>query len=282
MPKKSFTDILNRYYKLSIIIVLIIGSIATYLTYEKVKEENKEELLTNISVIANTLNWQEIKTLNGNALDLNNPNYKILKNKLEKINSLNKQSRFLYLWTYRENKIVFLVDSEPTNSEDYSPPGQIYDEATELDKNVLLGIQKNGVEFSEDRWGHWLTALVPILDDNQNIVAVLGVDMDSKVYWNNIYTNIAIPILSTIFVLLIMIIGLILKQKENQYLTLKEKLLSTARHELRAPLTALSWLTETMLNDQEKLNKESVEDIKNIHTKIGQLKDNVNKIIEEK
>lgn len=282
MPKKSFTDILNRYYIISIIIVLIIGFVATYLTYKKVKEENQEELLTNISIIANTLNWQDIKTLNGNSLDLNNPNYKVLKNKLEKINSLNNKNRFLYLWTYRDNKVLFLVDSEPTNSEDYSPPGQIYDEATELDKNVLLGIQKNGIEFSEDRWGHWLTALVPILDENQNIVAVLGVDMDSKVYWNNIYTTIAIPILSTLFVLLIIIIGLILKQKENQYLALKEKLISVARHELRAPLTALSWLTETMLNDQEKLNNESIENIKNIHIKIGQLKDNVNKIIEEK
>lgn len=279
MQNKSLTDILNKYYKISILVVLGIGIFATYLTYQKTVKETKEELLTNVSIIANTLNPNDIKTLVGNENDLNNPNYIAIKNKLEKINSLNDENRFLYLWNYRNGEVVFLVDSEPTNSEDYSPPGQVYDEATDLDKDVLLGIKKNGIEFSEDRWGHWLTALVPILDENQNIVAVLGIDMDSKIYSNTIYTNIAIPILSTIFVLIIIIIGLILRKKENEYLNLKEKLLSTARHELRAPLTALSWLTETMLNDNNNLNQEN---IKNINTKVNELKNNVNKIIEEK
>lgn len=279
MQNKSLNDILNKYYKISILVVLGIGIFATYLTYQKTVKETKEELLTNVSIIANTLNPNDIKTLVGNENDLNNPNYIAIKNKLEKINSLNDENRFLYLWNYRNGEVVFLVDSEPTNSEDYSPPGQVYDEATDLDKDVLLGIKKNGIEFSEDRWGHWLTALVPILDENQNIVAVLGIDMDSKIYSNTIYTNIAIPILSTIFVLIIIIIGLILRKKENEYLNLKEKLLSTARHELRAPLTALSWLTETMLNDNNNLNQEN---IKNINTKVNELKNNVNKIIEEK
>ena len=120
------------------------------------------------------------------------------------------------------------------------------------------------------------------MDDNQNIVAVLGVDMDSKVYWNNIYTNIAIPILSTIFVLLIMIIGLILKQKKINTNFKRKKLLSTARHELQSSPNSTLVAHGNDVKRSKKIKQRKRRRYKNIHTKIGQLKDNVNKIIEEK
>lgn len=282
MSKNSFSNIFNKYYISSIFIILAIGTVASFLTYKKVSTNTQEELLRKVSIIANSLNIEEVKSLKGISSDINNPNYISVKNKLQKIKSLDDKNSFIYLWTYREgNNVVFLVDSEPTTSTDYSPPGQIYDEATELDKNVLLGVVKNGIEFSEDRWGHWLTALVPILDENQNIIAVLGIDMNSKIYYDAVYTTVAIPVLSTIFVLIIIIIGLILQKKENEYLALKEKLLSTARHDLRAPLTGIAWLTESVLNNKDKLDQE-IPNIEIVHKKINELIININKIIEQK
>lgn len=282
MSKNSFSNIFNKYYISSIFIILAIGTVASFLTYKKVSTNTQEELLRKVSIIANSLNIEEVKSLKGISSDINNPNYISVKNKLQKIKSLDDKNSFIYLWTYREgNNVVFLVDSEPTTSTDYSPPGQIYDEATELDKNVLLGVVKNGIEFSEDRWGHWLTALVPILDENQNIIAVLGIDMNSKIYYDAVYTTVAIPVISTIFVLIIIIIGLILQKKENEYLALKEKLLSTARHDLRAPLTGIAWLTESVLNNKDKLDQE-IPNIEIVHKKINELIININKIIEQK
>lgn len=271
---------LTKYYKISILVVFLIGSLATFLTYTKTVKDTKQELLTKVALIANTLNINEIKTLLGNEIDLSNPNYNSLKTKLSKITNIDTENRFAYLWTLKNQKVIFLVDSEPIESNDYSPPGQIYDEATELDKKVLKGELSSSIEFSSDRWGDWLTALVPILDENQNVIAALGIDMESQVFYKNIYTNIAIPILSTIFVLIIIIIGLILRKKENEYINLKEKLLSVARHELRAPLTSLSWLTETMLNNKAEFNEEQKNNITIVHEKVLELVKNVNEIID--
>ncbi|MBP9803031.1 MAG: hypothetical protein KBD14_01845 [Candidatus Pacebacteria bacterium] len=281
MEKKSFTNLFHKYYIISILVVLIIGITATYLTYKQTAKETKEKLLTNVSIIANTLNSEEIKSLTGTTADISNSNYQSIKSKFERIIKLNDDHRFIYLWTYKNEKVVFLIDSENPISTEYSPPGQIYEEATELDKEVLLGLSPRSIEFSQDRWGNWLTALVPILDQNGKVVAVLGIDMNSKVYWNTIYVSLAIPIISTIFILLIIIIGFILRKKENEYIALKEKLLSVARHELRAPLTGLSWLTETMLNNKIK-PEEKNQNLETVHNKIKELIENVNKVIEEK
>lgn len=282
MENKSFTNLFNKYYKISILVVLIIGITASYLTYKQVAKEIERELLTNVSVIANTLNKEEIQSLNGNLTDLENPNYLSIKEKLIKINTINPENRFIYLWIYQDDSVVFLVDSELPTSLDYSPPGQIYEEATDLDKRVLNGEVSSSIEFSSDRWGDWLTALVPILDDTGEVISVLGIDMEAEIYYNNIYRTVIIPILSTIFVLIIILIGLILRKREDEYLILKEKLLSTARHELRAPLTGLSWLTEALLNNKKRMNDEDSKNIEIVHTKVQELIKNVNEIIEKK
>jgi hypothetical protein len=139
MSKNSFTNVFNKYYISSIFVVLIIGTVASFLTYKKVSTNTQEELLRKVSIIANSLNIQEVQSLKGIASDISNPSYISVKNKLQKIKSLDNKNSFIYLWTYLEgNKVVFLADSEPAISTDYSPPGQIYEEATELDKNVLL------------------------------------------------------------------------------------------------------------------------------------------------
>ncbi len=53
--------------------------------------------------------------------------------------------------------VFFLVDSEPPESEDYSPPGQTYPEASA----ILLNTFVSGKETTEgpltDRWGTWVS-----------------------------------------------------------------------------------------------------------------------------
>lgn len=64
-----------------------------------------------------------------------------------------------------------------------SPPGQLYDEATDGLKKVFLN-RKGDVEGPfGDRWGEFISAYYPILDGKgENVVAVLGVDVTSDVW----------------------------------------------------------------------------------------------------
>ena len=76
-----------------------------------------------------------------------------------------------------------------------------------------------------------------------------------------------------------MSIGLFLRRKEKEYITLKEKLFRVATHDLRSPLTGISWLTETTLMNKEGMRKEDVENIETIHQKITELLKSVNELL---
>ncbi|MFA6515146.1 MAG: histidine kinase dimerization/phospho-acceptor domain-containing protein [Candidatus Paceibacterota bacterium] len=278
MNNKPSNKLFSWYYTTIIVVVLITGIVATVWTYRSVSYNAKKNLLVNISSVAGAFDPSDFKSLTGTESDLKNTYYISLKNKLEKIRRLNENVRFIYFWGYREDKIYFMVDSETSSSVDYSPPGQIYEEATQVEKQVLLRELPSAIEFNEDRWGSWLTALVPIVD-GEKVIAVMGVDMSSSKYFENVYTYTLIPIISTFFVLLLIIIGFILRKKEEKYLKLKEDLISIATHDLRAPLTGISWLVDTILDNKESVKNEERTNLEDVNKKIKSLIDSVNKIL---
>ncbi len=278
MNYKSSSKLFSWYYVGIIVIVLIVGAFATFYTYKDVSNNTQKTLLKDVASIAVAFNVDDITSLSGTEGDLNNPVYLSLKNKLEEIRATNEEVRFVYFLGYRDDKAFFYLDSEPDTSEDYSPPGQVYVEATDLDIEILKGEKNEGIEFSTDRWGSWLTSLVSIKYEGK-VIAVLGMDMSADRYFRNLYTHISIPILSTIFVLILIFIGLLLRRKEKEYISFKEKLFALATHDLRSPLTGISWLTETTLMNKEGMRKEDMENIEQIHEKVKALLSSVNTLL---
>jgi hypothetical protein len=101
---------------------------------------------------------------------------------VQNVRSADLQVRFTYL-TGRmpDGSIIFHVDSEPAESEEYSSPGQLYEEASAELKQLF----EDGKGFVEgpiaDRWGTWVSALVPVVDFQTGaIVAVLGMDINAR------------------------------------------------------------------------------------------------------
>jgi len=278
MKFKSPTQLFSWYYIIIISVILIVGIGATIFTYCGVSSNTKKEILVKVKSIAGALNSDDIQNLNGVGSDVSNSHYIFLKDKLEKIREINKDIRFIYLWGYRDDRIYFMVDSEPITSVDYSPPGQIYEEATKVEKQVFKKELPSAIEFNKDRWGNWLTALVPI-ENNGEIIAVMGMDMSSDKYFKNIFVYSFIPAISTVFVLLLIIIGFILRKNEIKYLELKGRLISLATHELRSPLTGISWLVETMLSKKEKNEEEDRKNLEDVDIRIKKLLHSVNDLL---
>ena len=273
-PSKLF----SWYYTSIISIILLFGFGATLWTYQDVSRNAKKELLLSVASISYAFNPNDIISLTGTELDLNNPYHISIKNRLEKIREINKDVRFVYLLGYRENQIYFMIDSEPATSLDYSPPGQIYEEATLVEKQVLLKELPSAIEFNKDRWGNWFTALVPIMD-GEKVIAVIGMDMNSGKYLKNIYIPTAIPFITTIFVLLLIVVGLVLRKNEEKYLELKENLVSLATHELRSPLTGISWLLDIMLGEKDNIKSEERTNLEDVNGRIKSLLKSVNELL---
>jgi len=106
----------------------------------------------------------------------------------------------------RDGKSYFLVDSEPPESSDYSPPGQYYPEATPKFLNFLEAQIPFVMGPNHDRWGVWITSGVPIqgIDKKQKGV-VFCLDFEAS-QWNRTILQARLPI---IFICLLMSILLV-------------------------------------------------------------------------
>lgn len=261
-------------------IVILLGIIASIYTYRSVSRGTQEDLLKNVSSVASIFDLESILALSGSDTDLTNPAYISLKSKLEKIPEINSDITFIYLWGYRDGNPYFLVDSEPADSEDYSPPGQVYDEATDLDRDLFLKKLPPAIEISTDRWGTWLSGLSPIWSESGEVVAVLGVDMSADKYFRTVYVYTAIPIITTIFVLLLLLTSFLLQRKEEEFISFKSELVSIASHEIRSPLTGISWLSSAMLKSGDNLSEDQKKDINTIKGKSEGLMATINDLLD--
>lgn len=262
------TKIFSWYYYIVIAIILIIGTVSSFLTYREVTKSTQETLLKNVASVASVFDANDIASFVGDDSDISNPAYLALKNKLEKIPQIDSDVRFVYLMGYRDSNVYFMVDSEPPTSADYSPPGQVYTEATDLDKAMFEKNLPSSLEMNTDRWGTWLSGLTPIQDPKTGkLLAVMGMDVSANKYFQTVYVFTAIPILSTIFMLLLFIIGYVLRKREQEFLTFKSELVSIASHEIRSPLTGISWLTLELLKDGSNLTTSQKEEINIIKSK---------------
>ena len=230
-------------------------------------------------VIAQVLEYDQIASLTGTQEDLTNPNYLSLKERFTKIRALSGDVRSVFLVGYRDNVPFFLVDSE-----EYSPPGQIYYEAgAGFRKPFLYNDQTKAVEgVYADRWGTWLSALIPIVNpENNRIVAVMGMDMNARSYYKTVFMYSALPVVATIFIIILIIVGHIIRKKEKVLLEFKTEFVPIIVHEIRTPLTGISLTAESLLNyssdnllqDQKKDIQMIKESCQNLLMMVGSLLD---------
>jgi hypothetical protein len=135
--------------------------------------ELREELLGRARLGAHAVNLERVRALTGTEADLESPDYLWLKEHLAAARAANSNCRFVYLMGRKANlpaatnhaqtngAVFFFVDSEPAGSEDESLPGQIFEEVSSECQRVF-NTRASCVEGPvSDRWGTWVTALVP-------------------------------------------------------------------------------------------------------------------------
>ncbi len=179
---------------LSMAAVVIIG--VTWLSIRWADWELRGNLLQQVKQIAQTVNIDHVKALSGADADISLPDYLWLKAQLSSVRSANPQCRFIYLMGRKAGGTMFyFVDSEAVSSKDYSPPGQSFDEPS-ADLSQVFNAGTAVVEGPvTDRWGVWISALVPLTDPKTRaVVAVMGMDVDARAWNWDVSAKAALPV----------------------------------------------------------------------------------------
>ncbi|MDP2842900.1 MAG: PAS domain S-box protein [Acetobacterium sp.] len=208
---------LNRWLVVAILIILVAGTAASLWTAAREDQQMREQLLTQARLAYVGINAGQVAALSGSDADLFSTEYLSLKNQMTGFRAADPDVRFAYLIGRRaDSAYFFFVDSEPPESEDYSPPGQEYPEVTVLIKKVFT----TGTPLIEgpdsDRWGTWVSSIVPVADPKTgNTIAIFGMDVDAR-NWNwQIFVACLPPITGT-FLILVMVLTFFSIQQRNE------------------------------------------------------------------
>ncbi|MBI2551641.1 hypothetical protein HYV73_04885 [Candidatus Uhrbacteria bacterium] len=178
-----------------LLLILTVGIISTNLTGVYADQSLRDDLLERSNIAAAALDREDIMKLTGTEADIGTLPYDATKRRMTRIKDAATGASFAYLFGKHGDDIIFLVDNEPPESEDYSPPGQVYTDATQ--ENYIAF--ETGIPYVEgplkDDWGVWVTGLVPIHDlKTGKVMAVFGLDIAAEYWKKELWSRQNVPL----------------------------------------------------------------------------------------
>jgi PAS domain-containing protein len=168
----------------------------------------------------------EIAKLSADRSDLDNISYNNIKKNLTDFRSYDPSIRFVYILGYRPEirTQFFYVDSEPVESLDYSPPGQLFSDTREIDiENYLKGEAYTDGPY-QDSWGQWVSGYAPIKNTDGEVVALLGIDTATSVWDEQIrFVRITISLISILLAILVALIASFINKKQSSIEVLQKE-----------------------------------------------------------
>jgi len=194
-----------------IIVLLLLGSLSTWLTWNFTEKKLTNNALSHARLIAQSININRLQNLRADESDLKSSDYHRIREQLTKIRKAHSTCRFLYLiGQKKDGTVFFFLDSQPIESEDYAPPGLVYDEVSKEYINVFETGKADTVGPVTDRWGTLISSLVPIYSPKTNkVIAVLGMDTDAMDWNRKILLQCLLPIGLTIFIVILVVFFII-------------------------------------------------------------------------
>ena len=169
----------------ALVVVLAAGVLFSRSEVRRAELRMKGDLQLKARLVAQTLNTGTIKSLYASDSDLTKPHYGRLKAQFITLRHAGGGCLSIYLLgRTAEGTIHFLLDSEPPDSRDYSPPGKTYEDASGGVQR-LFNTSGEGTEGpGTDRSATRVSAFVPIRDTKGGeAIAMLGMDFDAG-DWN--------------------------------------------------------------------------------------------------
>ncbi len=238
MEKKSFSGFLKAHLiKFLLLLVAILVALILFFIFRVFEETNsleREIILTRAQTVAVLIHKEQLASLKGDKSDLANPVYIDVKFHLMRLRDSDPFIRSIYLIRQTDTgKYISLMNSESPESRGYSPPGQVYGEAT---KEVVTVFQRGTPEITKERAddrGVSISVLVPIRDeDTSRILAVLGIDYPVRSWRGYILNKLGYVVIIVLFLVCLAVAAVLVGlenakiQKINEALQEKERRLS--------------------------------------------------------
>lgn len=184
------------------------------------KNQTEHEAVQLAESLESLLHAEHIQTLTGTEVDLLNPDYLTVKENLNRLKNTANPIHFAYLIQEKNGQMIILLDSEEPGSLEYSPPGQVYEEADSAFYKVYQTGTTALTPPVEDRWGRWISVLVPVFDpQNGDVIALFGIDFDAREWTSGLLQQMIPDIIIVIGLLILMILFI---RTWNQRLRLQE------------------------------------------------------------
>lgn len=187
----------------------------------------RADLMDQARIVALAIPSEWAQSLQGSNADLQSAPYRHLKAQITAVRRANSRIRFVSLMGQnRQGQAVVLVDSEPETSADYSPPGDVYPEAS---ATMLTAFDANAEALTapeKDRWGTWISSFVPLPAAEWNGRPILAaLDIDAANWQWLVLRQAALPVALAAIVILLAL-GLAMMQQSRRALRSHEAELS--------------------------------------------------------
>ncbi len=235
------------------------GSWAVWQRGLEIDSHMRNQLLSQASGIAQTIDSDRIKTLSFSLADKTNGAFLEIRQQMIAYGKA-MGLRSIYSQGLRNESIVFGPENLSEQSTQASPPGTIYRHPSKQNVAVF----RNGQPFTQgpfhDEYGNFVSAFVPIRDSRTGqVLMVVGLDKDAKDWYQQIWRSSIVPTIFVIGLSLIPVLGRSLlgwrnRQQEHAPACLNHaETLITGTFGLMLTLAAAFWL-----GDREERGHKSI------------------------
>lgn len=201
---------------------LLVGAASIALFVHNKDAEMRQALLTQAQSIDLALGWSSMYEnilVNQSAENAirETPELALHRARINNICAVYANCRAVYLMRKNANQqIYFLIDSSPKSSGLYIVPGTVYSEASPA-VHKAFATQKLATDGPvADRWGMWVSALVPHVLPDKSVV-VVGIDIEASQWNKTLFKSAIVPAVSTLVFLALMMFYNALWRAKSKY-----------------------------------------------------------------
>ena len=246
----------QRLLWFGLFVIVLMGAVMAGWTINRADRAMREDRLHSARLVAQSLDSKILRTLSGTSADIGTSNYMRFKEQLARIARADESCRFIYLMGRKANgQVFFYVDNEPVGSKDESPAGQIYEEVPEEYLRAFERQIELVVGPVKDRWGAWITSLVPLKDPmTGELLAVLGMDVNASMWTTDIMAATAVPLGLMVALLMVLAAGPLasIRQGQASVRPIQQRLMVPLTVVLLFMLMGFGWALLSLHNSNSK------------------------------